>query len=250
MPTGAAAAPPDQIETVLVHVERLELVLAPRPWRFAQERREEIAAHFAELRRANPTLWNGSVLILHQHAITDGVFHGAYLETDFASMLAWRHWGFCDPTVKNCFAMGALRGSDGAYVLGVMASHTANAGWIYFPAGVPDRSDVHGAGVDLAGNVMREMREETGLDAADLEVRKGWTTVLAGPRIAQIRVLQAQETADALCARIRAHIAAQVQPELADLRVVRSPDDFDPMMPPYVTAFLRHAWGRETEPGA
>jgi 8-oxo-dGTP pyrophosphatase MutT (NUDIX family) len=244
MPRGAATAPPDQVKTVLVPVERLELVLAPRSWAFAQERREEIAAHFAALHRANPALWNGPVLILHEHAITDGVFHGAYLETDFASLLAWRQWGFCDPAVKNCFAMGALRGSDGAYVLGVMASHTANAGWVYFPAGVPDPSDVHGASVDLAGNLMREVHEETGLGAADLEVQRGWTTVLAGPRIAQIRVLQARETADALCARIRTYIAQQSEPELADLRVVRSPDDFDPMMPPYVTAFLRHVWGQ------
>src|SRR3974390_1128314 len=204
----APAAPDQHIETVVVPVERLELIFAPRPWPFAQKRRDEIAAHFAALRRSNPALWNGPVLLLREHAITRGVFHGAYFETDYASMLAWRHWGFPDPAVKSCFAMGALCSSDSAFVLGVMAPHTAHAGWIYFPAGVVDRSDVDGARVDLAGNLQREMREETGLDACELEAEEGWTTVLAGMIVAQIKVLRAQETAQALRARIVADLAA------------------------------------------
>jgi hypothetical protein len=246
----APAAPDQGIETTIVPVERLELIFAPRPWPFAQKRRAEIEAHFAALRRSKPALWNGPVLLLHEHTIAHGVFHGAYFETDYASLMAWRHWGFPDPAVKSCFAMGALRGSDGAFVLGVMAPHTAHAGWIYFPAGVVDRSDIDGARVDLAGNLKREMREETGLDACELEAQQGWTTVLAGMIVAQIKVLRAQETAQALRARILAHLAREAQPELADLRVVRSPADFDRMMPPYVTAFLRHVWKEARTDGA
>jgi 8-oxo-dGTP pyrophosphatase MutT (NUDIX family) len=238
-----SAANPDQnIETIVVPVERLELAFAPRPWPFARERCDEIVAYFAALRRVNPALWNGRVLMLHEHAIRDTVFEGSYFETDFASMLAWRHWGFPDPHVKNCFAMGALRGNDGAFVLGVMAAHTANAGWIYFPAGVPDLSDVDGSRVDLARSLMRETSEETGLVAAELEAEQGWTTVLAGARIAQIKILRAQEPAASLRGRILAHVARESQPELADVRVVRGPADFDRMMPPYVTAFLMHVW--------
>jgi 8-oxo-dGTP pyrophosphatase MutT (NUDIX family) len=238
----SAAHPNSHIETIVVPVERLELAFAPRPWPFARERRDEIATYFTTLRRVNPALWNGRVLMLHEHAIRGSVFRGAYFETDFASMLAWRHWGFPDPHVKNCFAMGALRGNDGAFVLGVMAAHTANAGWIYFPAGVPDLSDIDGSRVDLARSLMRETSEETGLAAAALDPEQGWTTVLAGARIAQIKMLRAQEPAASLRGRILAHLAREARPELADVRVVRSPADFDPMMPPYVTAFLMHVW--------
>ena len=74
--------------------------------------------------------------------------------------------------------------------------------------------------------------------------------VLAGMIVAQIKVLRAQETAQALRARILAHLAHEAQPELADVRVVRSPADFDPMMPPYVTAFLRHVWREDRTDGA
>ncbi len=184
-----SAANPDQnIETIVVPVERLELAFAPRPWPFARERCDEIVAYFTALRRVNPALWNGRVLMLHEHAIRD------------------------------------------------------NAGWIYFPAGVPDLSDVDGSQVDLARSLMRETSEETGLVAAEFEAEQGWTTVLAGARIAQIKILRAQEPAASLRGRILAHVARESQPELADVRVVRGPADFDRMMPPYVTAFLLHVW--------
>jgi hypothetical protein len=234
-------------EITIVPVERLELALAPRPWPFEHERRAEIAAHFDALRRSNPGLWNGRVLMLHQHEIRAAVFHGAYFETDFASMLAWRQWDAPDPRVKNCFAMGALRGSDGGFVLGVMGAHTSNAGRIYFPAGLPDLNDVDGSRVDLVRNVMREVGEETGLTPDDFEAEPGWITVLAGSRIAQVKTLKARATAAVLRARILAHLAREAQPELADVRIVRGPADFDPMMPPFVTAFLAHAWSRAAE---
>jgi len=229
-------------EITIVPIERLELAFAPRPWPFASERRAEIDAHFDTMRQSNPALWNGRVLMLHEHEIRGSVFRGGYLETDFASMLAWRHWNFPDPGIKNCFAMGALQASDGAFLLGVMAAHTSNPGYVYFPAGLPDLSDIDGARVDLARNLMREMAEETGLARGDLDMEMGWTTVLAGPRIAHIKLLRARETAGALRTRILANLAAEAQPELADIRIVRGPEDFDPMMPPFVTAFLRHVW--------
>lgn len=229
-------------EIAIVRIERLELAFAPRPWPFARERRAEIDANFDAMRQSNPALWNGRVLMLHEHEIRDSVFHGAYLETDFASLLAWRCWNFPDPAIKNCFAMGALQGSDGAFVLGVMAAHTSNPGYVYFPAGLPDPSDIDGARVDLVRNLMREVAEETGLARSDLDVEAGWTTVFAGPRIAHIKLLRARETAAELRTRIRANLAHEPQPELADIRIVRDPGDFDPMMPPFVTAFLRHAW--------
>jgi 8-oxo-dGTP pyrophosphatase MutT (NUDIX family) len=229
-------------DIAIVRVERLELVFAPRPWPFAVERRADIARHFDQLKRAKPALWNGAILLLYDHAIAGEVFHGVYLETDFASFLAWRDWGHPDASVKNCFGMGALRASDGAFLLGVMAAHTSNAGSIYFPAGVVDPTDVVGQTIDLAGNVMREVAEETGLAAGDFEAEEGWHSISAPQRIAMVKVLQARETAAVLRSRILAHLAQETQPELADIRIVRGPADLDPMMPPYVTAFLTDAW--------
>jgi hypothetical protein len=114
------------IETI--RIGRLELSLVPRPWPFAEARRADIARHFDQLKQVGPALWNGRVLLLHDHIIEGDVFRRMYFETDYASFVAWRDWGFPDATVRHCFALGALRASDGGFLVGVMNSHTLNAG--------------------------------------------------------------------------------------------------------------------------
>ena len=121
-----------------------------------------------------------------------------------------------------------------------MAPHTSAGGDIYFPAGTPDLDDVVDGAVDLAGSVIREVAEETGLGTGDFTEHEGWHCAIDGPRIALMKVLQAHETADVLRRRILDHLARDAMPEFADIRIVRSPRDFDPMMPRFVTAFLDH----------
>lgn len=226
----------------VVAFERLQLAFALRAWPFAAERRADIDRHFAQLQRERPMLWNGRVLLLHDHAIEAGTFHGSFFETDFASFIAWRDWGFPDGGVTNCFSAGALRTSDGSYVLGVMGAHTANAGMVYFPSGTPEPRDVVDGSIDMTSSVTREVAEETGLAAGDYDAEPGWCAVLAGPRIALIKVLHVDGRADELHARIGRHLTREVQPELADVRIVRGPGDLDPMMPDFITAFLLHHW--------
>jgi 8-oxo-dGTP pyrophosphatase MutT (NUDIX family) len=227
---------------VLVALERLDLRFASRVWRFAKERRGDIDRHFAALRSNKPQLWNGRVLVLEQFEISGAVFRGTYIETDFASLLAWRDWGFPDGAVRNCFAMGALQGADGAFVLGVMGSHTANAGKVYFFGGTPDPDDVVGETVDLVGSVERELTEETGILPSEVDAEPGWYAIFDGGRIAMIKVLRARRPAARLREEIRGFLVRDRQPELADVRLVRGRDDFDPMMPPFVITFFEHVW--------
>jgi 8-oxo-dGTP pyrophosphatase MutT (NUDIX family) len=234
-------------KATVVRIRHLELAFAPRPWPFADTRRDEIGRHFNRLKQVKPAVWNGRVLLLYDHIIEGDVFRGAYFETDYASFVAWRDWGFPDATVRHCFSLGALRASDGSFLLGVMNTHTLNAGKIYFPTGVPDPSDIVGGMVDLAASVRREMAEETGLHADAYEAEAGWYCVLAMPYIAHFKVLRAHDTAVAVCGRIRAHLAHEVAPELADVRIVRSLLDLDPMMPVTVATFLTHIWSQASE---
>ena len=229
-------------EISVVPLDDVAFVFAPRDWPFALERRAEIAAHFAAKQGQMPALWNGRILLVNEWSVASRSLRGTYFATDFADFLAWRDWDCPDRSVINCFAMGAIRTSDGAFVLGVMGSHTANAGKIYFPAGTPEPDDVVGQQVDLMGNIAREVAEETGLIASDFKPEPGWTAVLDGHRLAVIRVLQAHAPADELEARIRAHLASEDQPELGDIRIVRSRVHFDPMMPRFILTYLEHAF--------
>src|SRR4051812_12123753 len=218
----------------IIPLTRLDLRFEPAPWPFAVARRAEIDAHFAKLRLERPAMWNGRVLLMRRGEIADSVLAGAYLETDFASFISWRDWGYPDQSVRNCFPMAALRAADGAFLLAVMGAHTATAGQVYFPAGTPDPIDIVGNRVDLEGGVMRELAEETGLDHADVEAAPGWYATPLGQRLALMKLVQAHGDAVSLQARIRAFLASQQQPELADIRIVRTVHDLDPRMPPYV----------------
>jgi 8-oxo-dGTP pyrophosphatase MutT (NUDIX family) len=232
------------LDTQIVPVDRLDVGFAPFRWRFAEARRDDITAHFATLRQSTPQLWNGRVLLMRDLAIANGTLRGTYFEAGFADFMAWRDWKFPDPAIVNCFAMGALRASDGAYLLGVMSNHTANASRIYFPAGTPDLDDVREGTVDLLGNVMREIAEETGLTAADFSVTPGWHAVVDGSRVALMKCIDVPYPAEEVRERMLRHLAGERQPELSDIRIVRSVADFGPNMPGFVTAYLSRMWSR------
>ncbi len=219
-------------------VETLELSVAPFAWPFVQDRAADIAAHFAEKQREKPKLWNGRILLGRSPCFEGTHFSACYFEAGFADLLAWRDWGFPDRDVFNGFGMGALRTSDGAFVLGEMGAHTANAGRTYFPAGTPDRDDINGDRLDIAGSVMREIAEETGLAPGDYRAEPYWDCVVSGPAIAMMRTLQLDMGAEEARARIEANLAAQEHPELAGVHLVRSRRDFKSTMPLFVTAFL------------
>jgi len=222
----------------LHRVTTLDLRVTPYAWPFAAARRAEISAHFAEVRRAKPKLWNGKVLIARNPRFAGDGFSADYFEVDFASFLAWRDLGFPDREVFNGFGMGALRSSDGAFVLGEMGADTANAGRIYFPSGTPDLSDIKDGTMDIAGSVAREVEEETGISPADYRAAPSWTCVEAGASIAMMRILDVDMPAEALRASIVANLARQSAPELAALHLVRARADFSSAMPRFVTAFL------------
>lgn len=228
--------------TRILALQRAQFSLTSWDWPFARQRRGEIDAHFAARRARTPELFNGPVLLLRSFTFEGDVLQGAFFQTDFASLLAWRDWGFPEAGACNCFAMGAIRTADGAYLLGVMGAHTSNAGRAYFPAGTPDPDDIVGTSVDLDRGVIREVTEETGLTAGDVAIEAGWIAVVIGPRIALIKRLASPLAAADLRARVLRHLHSEKQPELSDIRMVARRADFDSNMPPFVTAFLAHEW--------
>lgn len=222
---------------VIHRVATLELPIQAWSWPFADERRADIDAHFASKQREKP-IWNGRVLLGRNPVFAGDRFSASFFETDFASFLAWRDWGFPDRSVFNGFGMGALRCSDGAFVLGEMAQHTSNAGRIYFPSGTPDLEDVSEGAVDMPGSVVREVEEETGLSVADYRAGEHWDCVVSGSAVAMIRILHVDVSGEELRARIEANLAAQHQPELSAIHLVRGASDLTAAMPRFVTAFI------------
>ncbi|MEH2526075.1 MULTISPECIES: NUDIX hydrolase [unclassified Bradyrhizobium] len=223
---------------VIHRVSALDLVVEAWQWPFAEARRAEIAAHFADKQREKPALWNGRVLLGRNPVFAGDRLSASYFETDFASFLAWRDWGCPDASVFNGFGMGALRCADGAFVLGEMGQHTSNAGRIYFPSGTPDLDDIRDGTVDISGSVARELEEETGLAPGEYDSDLHWHCIYTGHALAMIRMLRVDMPGDAVRERIERKLTAQHQPELSAIHLVRSAHDLTSAMPRFVTAFI------------
>lgn len=230
-------------------VRDLDFTVAPWDWPFSHERRTDIDAFWRTARAAKPALWNGRVLMLNAFAFAGTRCSGAFFETDFSDFSAWKVFGAPSMGAWNGFGMGALRARDGAFLLGCMGAHTFNAGAVYFPSGTPDRDDIVGERVDLAGSVVREVAEETGLTPRDYRAAEDWTIVCHGAQVAAIRRLDLPLTAEAARQKILAHLGRETEPELSDIRIVRGPADTDSAMPPFVIAYLNHVWDSEGRRG-
>lgn len=230
--------------TTILRVDALDCAVSPGGWPWARREAAAIEAHWTRLAAANPRLYDGRVLLLRAGAReADGVLRGACFETAFKAFIAWRDLGFPDASVRNAFAMAALRAQDGAFLVGEMAAHTANAGRLYFPAGTPEPADIVAGRLDFEGSARRELFEETGLEAADAPFAPGWTLVSAGPRLACMKIAQLAGDAQTWRARIHAELARQPQPELARMHIVRGADDpLIEAMPDFMRAFLAHAF--------
>lgn len=223
---------------VIYRVTALDLPVQPFAWPFAETRRAEIDAHFADKQREKPALFNGRVLLGRNPVFSGERLSASYFETDFASFLAWRDWGFPDPSVFNGFGMGALRCADGAFVVGEMGQHTSNAGRIYFPSGTPDLNDIRDGTLDISGSVERELEEETGLAPGDYRSDADWHCISTGHAVAMIRILHVDMPGEALRRGIEGNLASQRSPELSAIHIVRGTQDLNSAMPSFVTAFL------------
>lgn len=93
-----------EVPVTIHRVTNLDLWVSDHHWPFADKRRVEIDEHFAKRQADKPDLWNGRVLIGRQPRF-DGVYFSAeYFETDFASFMAWRDWGFPDARCSTASA--------------------------------------------------------------------------------------------------------------------------------------------------
>lgn len=230
----------------IVALQRVEARVEPYEWSFAREHSGEIAAHWLKLTADKPAMFNGRVMLQHRATIEGGVFRASYFAADYAAFLAWRDFGQPAPAIRNGFGMAALRAADGAFLLGRMGEHTANAGKVYFAAGTPDLDDVRPDGsLDLAGSVTRELCEETGLSLEEIVVAESWDAVIVPGRVAFMRPVLIDLPAEAARALMLERIASQAEPELSDMVIVRNLADcaaYD--MPPFMTAYLAHIFGQ------
>jgi 8-oxo-dGTP pyrophosphatase MutT (NUDIX family) len=220
-------------------VDAIDIRVELYDWPFARERAADIDAHWQKLRASRPQLFDGRVFLFRDMQIKDARLKGRCFEVAFRAFIAARDFGHPDKAAFNCFAQGAIRAPDGAFLLGEMAAHTANAGRIYFPAGTPDPSDAVDGRLDLEASVMRELAEETGLGADDLTLERGWAVIFERQMIACLKPMRLKLDRATALAHIGDYIAREPEPELARMHIAASRGDIiTERMPLFVQAYL------------
>lgn len=212
------------------------LLAGPHPVEAAE--RASIAREWEKALAEKPKMFDGRVLLGESAEVRDGALEVAFREVGF-SLMIWRRTLPAETRpLLNVFGAAAVVSRDGAVLLGRMGDHTANAGRVYFPCGTPDLGDVVGERVDLDGSIARELKEETGLGEADASPTDRRLAVFHGPLVAYVRVYRSVLDADAMLAKVRAHLAADPEPELSEVVMKRRGDALGPEIPPYARAAI------------
>jgi 8-oxo-dGTP pyrophosphatase MutT (NUDIX family) len=235
----ASGLPPESDDRS-VRIGRCELSVDPQPWPFAERCRAEIAGYWQRAVAERPKLFDGTVFMLREGVLDGEMFRGTFLRTDFKSFLYWRDNGYADASVRDSFGSAVIRSGEGHVLLGRQTSGNVNAGLAYPPGGFIDARDVRDAAIDIEASIARELIEETGLDPVGLARVPGYLLTHAGPLVSIGVEWKSPLPAEALRARILAHVEQQSVPELADVVIVRSADEIDEdMMPRYAKVLLR-----------
>ncbi len=218
----------------------LDITLSVDPLQFSVREAARIAATFAAAKAGNPALFDGPILLFSRPVFDGARLTATAYRTRYSSLTTLIAHPETGPDAVNLFGAAAIVGSDGGVVLGRMGPRTAGAGEVKFPGGTPDEEDVTTAGgVDILGSIFREMAEETGLSAAEARLDETLILVDDHPYFAVVGVLRFPEPAEQLAERVHAFLAADPDPELAGVEVVRPGASLDPaIVPAYTRAAL------------
>ena len=172
---------------ILHPVTRINGIVEPGCHPLDERFADEIERDWERRQAANPHLFRGSFYLTTSLLLSPGQLEARYRRTSYATFLFWLDNREAMEGVHHIFSAASVICADDRIVMGRMASHTANAGRIYAPAGSLSDEDVIAGRVDFSGNLLREFHEETGyrLDAASAQSE--FTAVVEGRTIALLK---------------------------------------------------------------
>ncbi len=190
------------------------------PLRYELSHNAEIAARWTDETNANPALFNGPFFMAERADVIDQAFEARYHRTRFATMMHWKV-NATGNKPWHIFGVGVIVSNDNKLIAGRMAAFTAAAGRVYFPAGSFDENDVVDEYVDIDGNMLREVEEETGVKLSEARKRDEHIHLVTASRsIALFRRHYFDVPANELIERIRSHIVAEADSELDDVTAI------------------------------
>lgn len=221
-------------EGTIFPVSKVDVRVTGEPHPFHLMVAERVRENWRQEVAANPHLFDGDMVLQRSIRISDGRIDAEAHIVPYSTFLWWRKTRA--PGACHLFAMPMLLSADGAFIAIRMGAHTANAGRVYSPGGSLEPEDIVDGRCDLAGNIAREVREETGIALCEADAEPGWHAVHMEGTVTVFRVFRLRSAADEIVARVAAHVAADPHPEVEEAVAIRSPDpeahDYPKFMPP------------------
>ena len=224
----------------VIRVDACKLVAGEGVWEFARRHAAEIDARWDQLRRNNPNYFNGAIYFMESRSVAAGVLSGRFLKSDFKSFLYWREAGAGDTGVADAFGSALIRSAEGYVLLGRQRAGHINGGLAYLPGGFIDERDVAAdGGIDIEASIRRELVEETGVPAREFDRIPGYYITTSGTSVSIAAEFHSHVPATDLRREMLDRIAAQDDPELADIVVVKTAAGLDALdLVPYAKRLL------------
>ncbi|MFD2057303.1 hypothetical protein ACFSQT_30735 [Mesorhizobium calcicola] len=227
----------DLPRNVILPVDAVDVRLDPGPHPFAVENAEAIADNWQREISAKPALFDGTVVLLSRLAYRDNRLVGRCHAVNYSTFMLWRKRRE-NSGAEHAYAHAILVAGDNALVAIRMGSHTVNAGRVYFAAGSFEPDDFRDGLVDVDFNMIREVREETGLDLSDAERGRRYHVLSTTSGTVIFRRYRETAPADEIAQRISAFVATETEPEIEGPIIIRHaadlPDGLAPHMKPLI----------------
>ena len=227
----------DLPRNVILPVDDIDVRLDPGPHPFARDNAEAIAENWQHEIAANPALFDGMVVLLSQLAYRDSRLVGRCHAVNYSTFMLWRKRRE-NSGAEHAYAHAMLVAADNALVAIRMGPRTVNAGRVYFAAGSFEPVDFRDGLVDVDFNMIREVREETGLDLSGAERGKRYHAMSTNSGTVIFRRYYEMAPADEIARRITAFVATETEPEIEGPVIIRHaadlPDGLSPHMKPLI----------------
>lgn len=189
-----------------------------------------------------PALFNGTVIHFDQVDLKDGVLHANCHPMPYASFLHWRSNE--DRFGSHMFPLGLMVTQDNRIIVGRMAEHTFMGGRIYAPSGSFDMSDLADGLIDPLGNIIREVREETGFQLEHRRAESNGFLFVSDIHLVIVYIFHLDQPSDAICSQMTEFIQNDPEAELDKVFAIGQEDAYDSNMPAYMPLILNWYFDR------
>jgi 8-oxo-dGTP pyrophosphatase MutT (NUDIX family) len=214
----------DLPRNVILPIDAVDVRLDPSPHPFALDNAEAIVENWQREVAAKPALFDGTVVLLSQLTYRDNRLVGRCHAVNYSTFMLWRKRRE-NSGAEHAYAHAVLVAGDNALVAIRMGSHTVNAGRVYFAAGSFEPIDFRDGQVDVDFNMIREVREETGLDLSDASRGKRYHVLSTASGTVIFRRYRETAPADEIARRISAFVATETEPEIDGPVIIRHAAD-------------------------